>query len=259
MSDVRVIPRALIMNVYQKKIALITGGARRLGRDIAFAVAESNYDIVLNYHSSPQEVLKDTVEYLSKKNIEIIPYRADFSNPEDIRRIYYYIGTRFNRLDLVVNNAAIFRKVDFFDINENNFDEIYKINLRGVVLSTVEASKIMVKNIENPSKIINIASLGGIENWTGFVPYSVAKAGVIKFTKLAAKKLAPEIIVNSISPGTVLIDNDNNENVEIKDTEKYPMKRFGNSADIKSLIKYLITENNYITGHNFVVDGGKIL
>jgi NAD(P)-dependent dehydrogenase (short-subunit alcohol dehydrogenase family) len=158
-----------------------------------------------------------------------------------------------------VNNAAIFRNVDFFDINENNFDEFYKINLRSVVLSTVEASKIMQTNECKPVSIINIASLGGIENWTGFIPYSVAKAGVIKFTKLAAKRLAPDITVNSISPGTVLIENDKNENADLDYVKKYPMKRFGKSSDVTSLIKYLINENTFITGHNFVVDGGKVL
>lgn len=247
------------MNIYPNKIALITGGARRLGRDIASAVADSGYHIVLNYHSSPQEVLKDTVEYLSEKNVEVIPYRADFSNPEEIKRIYYYIENRFKRLDLLVNNAAIFRNVDFFDINESNFDEFYKINLRSVVLSTVEASKIMQTNTHKPASIINIASLGGVENWTGFIPYSVAKTGVIKFTQLAAKRLAPDITVNSVSPGTILIDNDKNENVDLDDVKKYPMKRFGNSSDVTSLIKYLINENTFITGHNFVVDGGKVL
>lgn len=247
------------MKVYPNKVALITGGARRLGRDIASAVADSGFDIVLNYNSSPQDVLKNAVELLSEKKVEIIPYKADFSSPNEIRRIYFYIKNRFNRLDLVINNAAIFRKVDFFEINENNFDEFYKINLRGVVLSTVEASKIMLNNTDKPAKIINIASLGGIENWTGFVPYSVAKAGVIKFTKLAAKKLAPDVIVNSISPGTVLIDDDKNENVNTDEVKNYPMKRFGKSSDVTSLIKYLINENKFITGHNFVVDGGKVL
>jgi NAD(P)-dependent dehydrogenase (short-subunit alcohol dehydrogenase family) len=247
------------MNIYPNKIALISGGARRLGRDIAFAVADSGFDIVLNYHSSPNEIIKETVRYLSEKKIEVIPYKADFSNPDEIKRIYYYIKNRFNRLDLVVNNAAIFRKVEFDSIDADVLDEFYKINLRSVILSVVNAAELMKKNEQKPSRIINISSLGGIENWTGYIPYSVAKAGVIKFTKLAAKKLAPNITVNSISPGTVLIDDDKNENVDYEEVKKYPMKRFGKSADIKSLIKFLITENTYITGHNFIVDGGKIL
>lgn len=247
------------MNIYSNKVALITGGARRLGKDIASAVADSGYHIILNYNSSPQDILKKTVEDLSKNNVEVIPYRADFSNPEEIKRIYYYIGNRFKRLDLLVNNAAIFRNIDFFEINESDFDEFYKINLRSVVLSTVEAAKIMRTNTHKPASIINIASLGGVENWTGFVPYSVAKAGVIKFTQLAAKRLAPDITVNSVSPGTILVDNDKNENVALDDVKKYPMKRFGSSSDVTSLIKYLINENKFITGHNFVVDGGKIL
>lgn len=247
------------MNIYPNKIALITGGARRLGKDIALAVADSGFDIVLNYNSSSPEILKKTVADISEKNVEVIPYRADLSNPEDINRIFYYIGNRFKRLDLLINNSAIFRNVKFENINADILNEFFNMNLRSIILSTVEASKVMKVNNIKPARIINIASLGGIENWTGFIPYSIAKAGVIKFTQLASKHLAPDIIVNSISPGTIMIDNDRNENVDANDIKKYPMKRFGNSSDIKSLIKFLVTDNNYITGHNFVIDGGKTL
>jgi len=247
------------MTVYPHKVALITGGARRLGKDIAASVAEAGYHIVLNYNSSTPEILRNTIKELSVHKVEVIPYKADFSKPVEIIRIYNYIANRFKRLDLLINNAAIFRRVEFEDINAEILDEFFRINLRSVVLSSVEAVKIMKKNPLKPSVIINIASLGALENWTGFIPYSIAKAGVVKFTQLAAKKLSPDIIVNSISPGTILIDNDGNENVDFEDINKYPMKRFGNSKDIKSLINYLIQQNSFITGHNFILDGGKVL
>ncbi len=243
------------MNKYPNKVALITGGARRLGKEIAKVVADSKYDIVLNYFNSPSEVVRDTVEEILTKSVEVIPYKADLSKEEEIKRIYHYIKNRFNRLDLVVNNAAIFRRVDFFKIDNSVLDEFFNTNLKSVVISTVEAAKIMINNDSKPCRIINIASLGGIQNWIGFIPYSLSKAGVIKFTYLSAKQLAPEILINCISPGTI----DMNDNFEKDNIDTYPMKKYSSVNDISSLIQYLITKNNYITGHNFIVDGGKIL
>jgi len=244
------------MSIYTNKVALITGGSRRLGKEIAKVIAECNYDIVLNYFKTPSEVVKSTIEELSENSVEVIPYKADFSKEDEIKRIYYYISDRFKRLDLVVNNAAIFRKVDFFDINSSIIDEFYNTNLKSIVISTIEAAKIMLKNDEKPCKIINIASIGGIQNWTNFIPYSLSKAGVIKFTFLSAKRLAPDILVNCISPATIDMKD---EKLELDDISTYPMKRYSKVDDIKSLIKFLVLENKYITGHNFIVDGGKTL
>lgn len=117
----------------------------------------------------------------------------------------------------------------------------------------------MLKSSENQCSIINIASLGAIENWTGFIPYSISKAAVIKLTQQTAKRLAPKVLVNAIAPGTIMIDDDDNANVNFEEVKKYPMKRFAKSGDLISIIKYLANENKYITGQTFVVDGGRSL
>lgn len=244
------------MNKYPNKVALITGGARRLGKEIAKVVAECNYDIVLNYNSTPTDIVRETVEELSKKSIEVIPYRADISNVKEVKRIFHYISDRFKRLDLVINSAGIFRKVDFFDIDDEILNEFINTNLKSVIITTVEAAKIMIGNVCKPCRIVNLASVGGIQNWIGYIPYSITKAGVIKFTYLSAKRLAPEILVNCISPGTVKIKDEDSETDNIS---LYPIKRFCRTKDFHKLIYFLIAENEYITGHNFVIDGGKIL
>jgi NAD(P)-dependent dehydrogenase (short-subunit alcohol dehydrogenase family) len=112
---------------------------------------------------------------------------------------------------------------------------------------------------DKPCSIINISSLGGIQNWTGFVPYSVSKAGVIKLTKLLAKRLAPDVLVNSVAPGTVWIEGDENINVDKEEEKNYPMKRFGNENDINGIIEYLVLKNKWMTGQVLAVDGGKSL
>jgi NAD(P)-dependent dehydrogenase (short-subunit alcohol dehydrogenase family) len=181
------------------------------------------------------------------------------SRAGEVKKLFSSIRKKFGRLDLLVNNAAIFRKVDFFDIDEKIFDEFINTNLKSVLLCSIEAAKIMNKSKEKNLQIVNIASLGGILNWVDHIPYSVAKAGVIKLTQLMAKRLAPKILVNAIAPGTILIENDANKTVVMKEKEKYPVKHFGKSSDIISVINFLVKENSFITGHTFIVDGGRVL
>ena len=245
---------------YPNKVALITGAGRRMGRYIALECADNGFDIIVHYNSASKDDMIKTVSAINDKGREAIPFKADLSKPEEIYRLFRYINIRFKRLDILINSAGIFERIDFFDINSDNIDRFLNTNLKSTMICSVEAAKIMKDmNSREPLSIINIASLGAIENWTGYIPYGVSKAGIIKFTKLAAKKLAPEILVNAIAPGTILIDEDENSSVDFKTEKKYPMKRFGEIKDITTLIGFLITKNKYITGHTFIVDGGKTL
>jgi NAD(P)-dependent dehydrogenase (short-subunit alcohol dehydrogenase family) len=243
----------------KNKVALITGSAKRLGKEIAKSIAESGYNLILHYNNSPKLSIDKIKKELEKYGVEVFPVKANLSNVKEIKKFFKIVNEKFGRLDLLINNAAIFRKVDFFDINEKVFDEFINTNLKSVLFCSIEAAKLMKKSKEKNLQIINIASLGGLLNWVDHIPYSVAKAGVIKLTGLMAKRLAPGILVNAIAPGTILIDNDENKNVIMKEKERYPLKKFGEAKDITSLIKFLIKENKYITGHTFIVDGGRIL
>lgn len=238
---------------------MVTGSAVRLGRDIALRLADLGFDIVLNYYGAGEKEVKDAAEEMKSKGSEVLAVRADLRKVEEIQNAFSEIKSKFGTLDLLVNNSAIFRNVDFFDITEDVFDDFINTNLKSALFCSIEAAKLMKNNPEKPCSIINISSLGGIENWKGFIPYSLAKNGVIKLTKLTAKRLAPDIIVNSIAPGTILIDDDENLNAKKDDEKFYPMKRFGSSGDINSLIEYLAVHNKYITGNVFIVDGGRSL
>jgi len=243
----------------KKKVALITGSAKRLGRAVAGAVAVCGYNIVLHYHTSPVSDVNKIKKEFEKSGVEVYPVKADISKVKEIKRLFSLVKKKFGRLDLLINNAAIFRKVDFFDIDEKVFDEFIDTNLKNALFCSIEAAKMMNRSKEKNLQIINIASLGGILNWVDHIPYSVAKAGVIKLTQLMAKRLAPKILVNAIAPGTIMIENDANVNVIMKEKEKYPVKEFGKAEDITSLISFLIKDNKYITGHTFIVDGGRSL
>ena len=241
----------------ENKVALITGAGKRLGKEIAEAVAEAGYNVILHYNTSTKSEIAKIKNEFEKFSGEVFPIKANLSKVTEIKKLFRTINNKFGRLDLLINNAAIFRKVDFYDIDEKVFDEFININLKSVLFCSIEAAKIMNKSKEKNLQIINIASLGGILNWVDHIPYSVAKTGVIKLTQLMAKRLAPKILVNAIAPGTIWIENDANINVIKNEREKYPVKRFGKAKDITSLINFLINKNKYITGQTFIVDGGR--
>ncbi|MBS1518205.1 MAG: SDR family oxidoreductase [Bacteroidetes bacterium] len=241
----------------ENKVALVTGGARRLGKYISLTLAEAGYDIVLNYNESSKILLEDTIKQISDFNVNVTAVKCDVTKISEIRKMFAAVNLKYRRLDLLVNNAAVFKRTEFLETTEKIYDGFLDTNLKGVFFCCQEAAKIMLKSDNKVSRIINIASLGAVENWTGFIPYSLAKAGVVKLTRQLGKKLAPDILVNAIAPGTVEMEDD--ENTDIGDSGKYPMKRFAVPEDITSLVKYLATENNYITGRIFVVDGGKSL
>jgi 3-oxoacyl-[acyl-carrier protein] reductase len=239
------------------KTALVTGGARRLGKHICLGLAKEGFDIALTYNSTPASVLERTVREISGHGVKVLTIKCDVTRVAQINRALNLVEKKFRRLDVLVNNAAIFHKLDFFSLTEKDFDSFLNTNLRSVFFFSQAAAKLMMKNDSRPCKIINISSMGAFENWTGFIPYSVAKAGVVKLTELLARKLAPAIVVNSIAPGTILIANDKNENVNLSDVKSYPMERFGNPNDIVTLVNYLATQNEFITGQTIKVDGGK--
>jgi len=242
-----------------KKVALITGGAKRLGKSISLHLARNGFDIALSYNRTSTADVKNLETELKKLGSDVLSVKTDFSVSGDIKKLFDSVSEKFGKLEVLVNNAAMFRQVDLFDITEEIFDGFIDVNLKSVLLCSVEGAKLMKLSADKPCSIINISSLGGIENWTGFIPYSVSKAGVIKLTKLLAKRLAPDILVNSVAPGTVWIDGDDNVNVNKEEEKNYPMRRFGNESDINSMIEYLALKNKWMTGQVLAVDGGKSL
>lgn len=238
---------------------MVTGGARRLGKEISIGLAESGFDVIVNYNESSKAAVEETLNQVRAAGSDGTAIKCDVSRVAEIKKMFKSVLNRYGKLDLLVNNAGIFRHKDFLETDEKFFDKFINTNLKSVFFCSQEAAKIMLKNRESTGRIINIASMGAVENWTGYIPYSVSKAGVVKLTKLLAKRLAPGIIVNAIAPGTILIDNDENENVNTENVNRYPMKRFGIAQDITSLVNYLAVENRFITGQTFAVDGGKSL
>ncbi|KXK03172.1 MAG: SDR family NAD(P)-dependent oxidoreductase [Ignavibacteriaceae bacterium] len=243
-----------------KPTAIVTGGVRRLGGDISLFLLKNGFRVISIYNSSDDLVKENFIERAKVISDDYKLIRCDLRFTSEIVNCFDGIFLKYPNTELLVNNAAIFEKKDFLEIDEEFFDKTISINLKAVFFCSQLAVKYMLRHeTDFPKRIINISSIGAFENWSSFIPYSISKAGVVKFTEQLAKRFAPKILVNSIAPGIIMIDGDMNENVNLTEIKKYPMKRFGKSDDITALIGYLTEKNNFITGQTIKVDGGRTL
>jgi len=154
----------------------------------------------------------------------------------------------------LVNNAGVIKKIDLEKITQKDFDNTININLRSQLFTAKYCLKYLQKSA-NPV-IINMASLGGLQNWTSYIPYSISKAGVIKLTELLAKRLSPQIRVNAIAPGTIIIKGEKAGTAELTDVNRIPLRKYGEPGDIIGAVKFIL-DNKYITGQVITVDGGR--
>jgi len=238
------------------KTAIVTGGIRRLGRYISYYLADNGYNLALIYNSSSLQELAKTEQYLQQKNIRYKFYKCDVKDLDALKITINAIGKEFEKIDLLVNNSGIIRKVSFEELTPEVFDEVMNVNLRAVLFTSQFALPYLQK-AEEPS-IIVIASLGGLQNWTSYFPYSLSKTAVIKLTKLMAKGLAPKIRVNAIAPGTIIIEGEEAGTPGKSPIDKIPLKKYGNPEDITKAVDFLLN-SKYVTGQVLPVEGGRTL
>jgi NAD(P)-dependent dehydrogenase (short-subunit alcohol dehydrogenase family) len=238
------------------KYAVITGGVRRLGRHISYYLADEGFNLVIIYNSSLKKELEKTIEYLETKRIKYRFYKCDLRNLKVVKKTFARIKKELERIDLLVNNSGIIRKIDLEEITPKVFDDTINVNLRSMLFTSQYCLPLLMKS-KNP-QIINFASLGGLLNWANYIPYGISKAGVIKLTQLLAKRLAPEIRVNAIAPGTIIIKGEEAGTPAKTPMKKIPLKKYGSPSDIISAIHYLIN-SPYVTGQIITVDGGRLI
>jgi NAD(P)-dependent dehydrogenase (short-subunit alcohol dehydrogenase family) len=239
-----------------QKTAIVTGGAKRLGRRIALALADNGFSVVVHYNKSKREA-EQTAELLREHGAEAIAVRAELTDVKAISRLVEKTVKHFGAVDLLVNNAAIFGEGRLFSVTEKMWDATVDINLKALFFASQQVGRHMVK--QKRGRIINIASVGAYEAWANYIPYSISKMGVITLTRSVAKALAPHIMVNAIAPGSVAIPGEEKAGTTHIPIEKIPLGRYGSPEDITSLVLYLATTAHYITGQTIAVDGGRSL
>lgn len=239
-----------------KKIILITGASRGIGRDIAKTLSkDSNNMVIANYNKSEKEAI-ELKEGLKSEGINIEIIKADVSKRNEAKEMVQEVLNKYGKIDVLINNAGISQYKLFNDITDEEWDNIINTNLKSAFMVTQEAVRNMINNKEGC--IINISSIWGVAGASMEVAYSTSKAGLIGLTKSLAKELGPSNIrVNAIAPGIINTGMNNrfskDELQSIKD--EIPLEKIGNTADITKCVKWLI-EDSYTTGQVISINGG---
>jgi NAD(P)-dependent dehydrogenase (short-subunit alcohol dehydrogenase family) len=240
----------------RNKVAIVTGGAKRVGRAISLQLAERGANLVINYNNSKKEA-DEVTELILEKRRRAIAVKADVSKADEVAKLVDVALSNFRRIDILVNNAAIFFKTPFLEITEEDWDLLMNVNLKSAFLCSQKVGRVMIG--QGSGRIINIAdSAGGIKGWKSYIPYCVSKAGVIMLTKTMAKALAPDIQVNAVAPGPVLLPEYYNEEEKQRAIESTVLKRLGSPDDVAKAVIFL-AESDYITGEIIAVDGGSVI
>ena len=239
-------------------VAIVTGGAKGIGRAIVVELAKKGIQVVLNYRHSEKQAIKAKQELL-EHGYEIEIYQADVAKKEEVQRLVAYTKEKWGEVDILVNNAGIDKWQLFTDMTDEDCNEMLANNLTSAFYMTKEVVPDMIR--KKKGCIINISSIWGITGASCEVAYSVSKAGMDGLTKALAKELAPSNIrVNSIAPGA--IDTDMNQNLnkeERKEVEnEIPLGRFGTPEDIAKCVMWLV-EDNYTTGQVVSPNGGWVI
>lgn len=235
------------------RVALVTGGARRLGKEISLHLASLGADIAINCFSSMKEA-EETRELIKGRGRQAHIFVADVSNSREVKDMVKGVIEAFGRIDILINNSAIFYKTDFLTLSESDWDSFMNVNLKGAFLCSQEVGRHLLS--QGFGKIINIADVGGVKAWKNYIPYCVSKAGLIMLTKCMAKALAPFVQVNAVAPGPVLLPDAYDERESA--IEGTLLKREGSPLDVAKAIQFLI-ETDYTTGEIVFVDGGSRL
>ncbi len=235
----------------RNELALVTGGAVRLGKAIALGLAEAGFTIGLHYHSS-RKAAEQTAAEIEKLGVPVYLFEADLRDPGQIQPMFDQIAGLPLPLKVLVNSASIMPRGDLRSMQVSEWDDTLDLNLRAPWLCA-RAAAILMQNAGGI--IINISDSGARKAWTGFPAYIVSKAGLEALTRLLARSLAPSIRVNAIALGLILPSPDVSEPDWQRLVQKLPAGHSGTPQDVVRAVMFLI-ENRYITGETLVVDGG---
>lgn len=233
------------------KSALVTGGAKRIGRAIALALARAGADITITYRTSHSEAA-ETVRAIEDLGCRAYAVECDVRSEDSVRAAVAAALSHHGRLDVLVNNAAVFETAPLDRMSLEQWNAMFETNARGPFLVSREALPYLRAA---HGRIVNIGSLGGMQAWAGHSHYCASKAAVHMLTQGMAKAFAPEVSVNCVAPGWIAMDENPGEQA-VRMAAKTPMLRNGTAEDVARAVLFFAAAAEFVTGQILAVDGG---
>ncbi|MFN2383595.1 MAG: SDR family NAD(P)-dependent oxidoreductase [Gemmatimonadota bacterium] len=237
------------------KVALVTGAGVRVGRAIALALASRGAALAVHYHASADDA-EGTAAEARAMGVVAQTVAADLATVRAIQDLIGAVDAAFGRLDVLVNSAAIFPRTPWEEIDEAVWDQTQTLNLKAPFFTAWHAVPLLRRH--GGGTIINIADWAGLRPYRNYLPYVISKGGIVTLTKTLAKELAPDITVNAVAPGPVLLPEDFETEAAGRVARATLLKRLGTPEDVANAAVYL-AESSYVTGHVLVVDGGRLI
>lgn len=242
------------------KKAIVTGGSRGIGKAIALKLAALGADVAINYNSN-SNLAQEVVKEITDMGRDAFAVKADVSDFNQAEAMIKAVEEKFNRIDIIVNNAGITKDGLLIKMKEDDWDDVISANLKSVFNCTKSVSKLMIK--QRQGRIINISSVVGVIGNAGQGNYSASKAGVIGFSKTIARELgARGITVNVIAPGYIQTDMTDKLSDSLREQllSQIPVKKLGTPEDVANLAAFLASDDAaYITGQVINIDGGMVM
>lgn len=235
-------------------VALVTGGAVRVGRALTLGLADAGYDVVVHYHGS-EAAARHVRARIEEGGRRCVLAPGDLSEPEDVEGVARVAREEFGRLDLLVNSASVFRESPVADVDAAAWDGVMDVNVRGPFLLIRAAADLLS---EAEGSVVNVLDLSAFRPWTRYPHHSVSKAALLHLTRVLAKSLAPRVRVNAVAPGTVLPPDDSTEEELERDRASTPLRTLGSPEDVVEAVLFL-ARARFITGDVITVDGGRHL
>lgn len=232
--------------------ALVTGAGRRLGRAIALALGARGMRVAVHYHGS-EAGARETVAAVEAAGGYARAIAADLRDGAAADRLVADAVAAVGGLDVLVNSAAVMLRTPLGTVTAQQWDDLFALNLRAPFLLAQAARPHLAAR---GGAIVNIADIAAFETWTGYVPYSLTKSGVVHLTRSLARAFAPAIRVNAVAPGAVLLPDDWDVATAERLAATTPLRRLGAPDDVVQAVLYLL-DAAYVTGQTIAVDGGR--
>ncbi|MDX1386126.1 MAG: SDR family oxidoreductase [bacterium] len=238
-------------------VVMITGAAKRVGATVAKTLAEAGAKLILHYHRSQKDAEKLKGQLEKDFSTSVVIVQGNLKKLSDLKRLSQEAWDAFNRIDVLVNNASTFYPTPLGKVKEEEWEDLFAVNAKAPFFLGESLGLKMQK--KGKGKVINIIDWAALRPYTSYVPYCASKAALISINRGLAKSLAPEVQVNAILPGPVLFPVDMSEAEKKRVLAQTPLKREGSPQDIASAVKFLIEGNDFMTGTELHVDGGRHL